>query len=306
MDTRKNFLLLPPRLRPGDTIGIAAPASPFDRSKFDEGVGILESMGFRTFVPDDLFKKEGYLAGPDFHRAGIVNRLFADPSIKAIACARGGFGSLRMLSSLDFRTILEKPKIFIGFSDITAVLSVLYTKCGLVTFHGPTVATLSDVTPETKRAMLLALTSEIPPEVRPQKGVTLRPGSALAPVMCGNLTTLCHLVGTPFEPCLKGHILILEDRGEASYRIDRMLTQMKIAGCFDGIAGLVLGSFESCGPINEIFEIVDNIFNEDSIPILAGFDVGHGRNNFTIPLGIHATLDAVNHSLTFHESPTAG
>lgn len=235
-----------------------------------------------------------------------MNRLFADSSIQAIACARGGFGSLRMLSLLDFQTIIEKPKIFIGFSDISAVLSALYTRCGLVTFHGPTVASLGDVTPETQEAMRLAITSELPPEIWLQNGITLRPGLASAPVLCGNLTTLCHLLGTPFEPSLKGHILVLEDRGEMGYRIDRMLTQMKIAGCFDGIAGLALGSFEACGPINEIFEIVDNIFDGYSIPILAGLDVGHGRSNLTIPLGIDATLDAVNHSLTFHESPTAG
>lgn len=306
MDTRKNLLLIPPRLHSGDTIGIAAPASPFDRNRFDQGVGVLESMGFRTFVPDDLFKKNGYLAGTDSHRADLVNRLFADSSIQAIACARGGFGSLRMLSLLDFQTIVEKPKIFIGFSDISAVLSALYTRCGLVTFHGPTVASLGDVTPETQEAMRLAITSELPPEIWLQNGITLRPGLASAPVLCGNLTTLCHLLGTPFEPSLKGHILVLEDRGEMGYRIDRMLTQMKIAGCFDGIAGLALGSFEACGPINEIFEIVDNIFDGYSIPILAGLDVGHGRSNLTIPLGIDATLDAVNHSLTFHESPTAG
>ncbi|HPA15583.1 MAG TPA: LD-carboxypeptidase [Desulfobacterales bacterium] len=306
MDTRKNLLLIPPRLHSGDTIGIAAPASPFDRNRFDQGVGVLESMGFRTFVPDDLFKKNGYLAGTDSHRADLVNRLFADSSIQAIACARGGFGSLRMLSLLDFQTIIEKPKIFIGFSDISAVLSALYTRCGLVTFHGPTVASLGDVTPETQEAMRLAITSELPPEIWLQNGITLRPGLASAPVLCGNLTTLCHLLGTPFEPSLKGHILVLEDRGEMGYRIDRMLTQMKIAGCFDGIAGLALGSFEACGPINEIFEIVDNIFDGYSIPILAGLDVGHGRSNLTIPLGIDATLDAVNHSLTFHESPTAG
>ncbi len=306
MDTRKNLLLIPPRLHSGDTIGIAAPASPFDRNRFDQGVGVLESMGFRTFVPDDLFKKNGYLAGTDSHRADLVNRLFADSSIQAIACARGGFGSLRMLSLLDFQTIIEKPKIFIGFSDISAVLSALYTRCGLVTFHGPTVASLGDVTAETQEAMRLAITSELPPEIWLQNGITLRPGLASAPVLCGNLTTLCHLLGTPFEPSLKGHILVLEDRGEMGYRIDRMLTQMKIAGCFDGIAGLALGSFEACGPINEIFEIVDNIFDGYSIPILAGLDVGHGRSNLTIPLGIDATLDAVNHSLTFHESPTAG
>jgi muramoyltetrapeptide carboxypeptidase len=115
---------------------------------------------------------------------------------------------------------------------------------------------------------------------------------------------LCHLIGTPFEPSFKGHILLLEDRGEASYSIDRMLTQMKIAGCFDGLAGLALGAFKDCVTKNDIFSIVDNIFNGYTLPILAGFDVGHGKSNITIPIGVQATLDADRHILSYHEPAT--
>ncbi len=304
MDVKKKKPLIPAGLTPGDTIGIVAPASPFDMEKFYSGINALESMGFRTFIPDDLFKKNGYLAGTDDHRANLMNGLFADRTIKGIVCARGGFGSIRILPLLDFETIRKNPKIFVGFSDISALLSVIYTKCGLVTFHGPMVTTLGDADKKTKESIFSTFSSNMKLEITLKSGVTIKSGSASGPVSGGNLTTLCHLIGTPFEPSFKGHILLLEDRGEASYRIDRMLTQMKIAGCFDGLVGLALGTFEDCGTKNDIFSIVDNIFNGYTLPILAGFDVGHGKSNITIPIGVQATLDADRHILSYHEPAT--
>jgi muramoyltetrapeptide carboxypeptidase len=304
MSVRENMQLVPNRVLPGDTIGIVAPAGPFDRKEFDSGVAVLKAMGFRIVVPDDIYMKNGYLAGTDIHRANIINTFFADRKIKAIICARGGFGSMRILSLLDFESIKKKPKIFIGFSDISAILSVLYMKCGFVTFHGPMVTNLGDASRKTREALLAAVSSDAMLAIRPKAGITIRRGLASGPIAGGNLTTLCHLVGTPFEPELKGHLLLLEDKGEPCYRIDRMLTHMKLAGCFDGLAGLVLGSFEDCGPVSEIVEIMDNFFKEDNIPILAGFEVGHGRNNITIPIGLNATVDTDRQLLSFHEPAT--
>ena len=304
MNIKKKTTLVPARLKPGDTIGIVAPAGPFDTEKFYRGLEVLEAMGFRTSFSDDLFIKKGYLAGSDNHRAELVNRFFADKKIKAIVCARGGFGSLRILPLLDYEAIQKNPKIFVGFSDISALLSALYTKCGLVTFHGPMVTTLGNATQKTRDDLFLAFTTEKNLTIKPRQGLTIKPGKASGPVAGGNLTTLCHLIGTPFEPSFKGHILFLEDKGEASYRIDRLLTQMKIAGCLKGLTGLVLGSFEDCGPINEIFRIVQNTFKGDTIPILAGFDAGHGNSNSTIPMGLEATLDADKHLLLFHAPAT--
>ena len=304
MNIKKKTTLVPARLKPGDTIGIVAPAGPFDTEKFYRGLEVLEAMGFQTSFSDDLFIKKGYLAGSDTHRAELVNRFFADKKIKAIVCARGGFGSLRILPLLDYEAIQKNPKIFVGFSDISALLSALYTKCGLVTFHGPMVTTLGNATQKTRDDLFLAFTAEKNLTIKPRQGVTIKPGKASGPVAGGNLTTLCHLIGTPFEPNFKGHILFLEDQGEASYRIDRLLTQMKIAGCLKGLTGLVLGSFEDCGPINEIFRIVQNTFKGDTIPILAGFDAGHGNSNSTIPMGLEATLDADKHLLLFHAPAT--
>ena len=292
---------MPERLRPGDRIGIIAPASPFDGGPFEQGVTVLESLGFDVFVSRDLFMKDGYLAGPDMHRADLVNRLFSDETIDGIFCARGGFGSMRMLEHLDFASIRENPKVLVGFSDVTALLSALYTSCRLVTFHGPVVTLLGGASRETIDALYAAVTFEGDPWIVMEDGVTVSPGSATGPVTGGNLTTLCHLIGTPFQPSYKGHLLFLEDRGEASYRIDRMLTQMKLAGCFNEVAGLFLGSFEECGSISDIIAIVRDIFSSNPIPIVAGFNIGHGTNHQTIPLGLPAILDADKQSLLYLE-----
>lgn len=290
---------------PGDTVGIVAPAGPFDPEKFAKGTTILESMGFRTFFDERIFREDGFLAGTDLERADQVNRLFVDPDIQAIVCARGGYGSMRILPFLDFKVIQKHPKIFMGFSDITALLSVLHDRCGLVTFHGPVVTTLANAAEETIAAMKTALISKTVLELTPEKDIVLKKGKASGLVAGGNLTTLCHLVGTPYAPSFKGKVLFLEDVGEMPYRIDRMLTQMKLAGCFIGITGLILGTFKDCGHMDEIVEIFDNIFKDADVPILAGFNIGHGTQNLTLPMGLGAMLDADKKRLLFHEPATA-
>jgi muramoyltetrapeptide carboxypeptidase len=291
MQGQEKKITKPFPLKPGDTIGIVAPAGPFDMEKFMKGKTVLETMGFRIFYNENIFQQHGFLAGTDIGRADQVNRLFADSSVQAIVCARGGYGSMRILPLLDFKTIQTHPKIFLGFSDISALLAVLYDRCGLVTFHGPMVTTLANATEKTIMAMKAALTSNAPLELIPEHGKVIKPGVRSGVLAGGNLTTLCHLVGTPYAPNFKGKILLLEDVGEMTYRIDRMLTQMKSAGCFNAIAGLILGAFNKCGQLNEIAEIFDNIFHDMDIPILAGFDIGHGEHNLTVPMGLGATLD---------------
>ena len=304
MNNKEKIPLLPPRLTRGDTIGIVAPASPFDVDTFYQGITVLESMGFHLLIPDDLFLKKRYLAGTDAQRAYLVNSLFSDKKTDAIFCARGGFGTLKILSLLDFKLIRKNPKIFVGFSDISAMLSVLYTKCGLVCFHGPTVTTLANASNVTKNSMFLTMTSAYNPEIKPKEGVTIKPGKTSGSIVGGNLTTLCHLVGTPYMPSYNGQILIIEEKGEAVYRIDRMLSQMKLAGCFHGINGLVIGSFEDCGKLDEIYEVIEETFSHTDIPVLAGFEIGHGKTNITVPIGVRATLDADRQRLIFHEPAT--
>lgn len=303
MKAKKLKPLIPPRLRQGDTIGVVAPASHFDLKKFNRGIAVLESMGFNISIPEMLFDKNKYFAGSDFKRAEMVNRYFADPTIKAIICARGGYGSIRTLSLLDYKIIQKNPKIFVGFSDISALLSTLYLKCRLVTFHGPTVTTIGNSDNKTKDSLLSIITSDEKPKIAIKGGTTIYPGSSSGPVLGGNLRTLCHLLGTPFQPDFQECILFLEDRGEVPYRIDRMLSQMKLAGCFNGLAGLILGTFEDCGR-DDIIRLAIDIFKDDKIPILAGLEVGHGKRNLVVPTGLHATIHTDKKLLTFHEPAT--
>jgi len=306
MNIESKPLTIPPRLKVGDTIGIVAPAGPFDRDKFDLGIQILKRMGFEVFIPERLFESKGYLAGPDLHRAALVNQLFADASINAIMCARGGYGSMRLLPLLDYDIIENNPKVFLGFSDVSAILAVLLSRCGLVGFHGPMVTTLADLPEKTLQSLSHAISSDDTLKIKLSNGVTVKPGSVSGPVWGGNLTTLCHLVGTPFEPSFKNKIVFLEDLGEAPYRVDRMLAHMKLAGCFEGVAGLILGSFNECGSMHEICAIVADIFDDCQIPVLAGLDAGHGTNNLTLPLGIKAALDADRHLLAYQQPATIG
>ena len=295
----------PARLKPGARIGIVAPAGPYDDETFGRGVRVLEKMGFEVFVPPQLLEAKGYLAGSDRRRAQFVNELFADKSIDAVMCARGGYGSIRILPLLDYPTLADNPKVFIGFSDITVLLNVLNNRCGMATFHGPVVTSLADSSDESRIALLQAVSSDTGCEVKVPGGTAVKGGSGTGAVCGGNLTTLCHLVGTPYVPSFTNKILFLEDRAEAPYRIDRMLVHMKLAGCFENLAGIVLGSFEDCGSMESILNIVSEIFAPYPIPILAGFDAGHGKNNITIPVGVEATLDADRHILSYRQAATA-
>ncbi|MDY6988571.1 MAG: LD-carboxypeptidase [Thermodesulfobacteriota bacterium] len=294
-------LIKPSSLRPGDTIGIAAPGSPFDQEAFEAGVGVLETMGFTVKIPDNLFKRQGYLAGSDAERAALLMDLFGDETVRAIFCARGGFGSMRLLPLLDLEKIRRQPKVVVGFSDVTALLLTLYRKCGLLTFHGPMVSTLGKGSERTSSALMAAISTDSPLVLTPFRPVVLHPGQASGPVIGGNLTTLSHLLGTPFEPVLKGHLLFLEDRGEALYRIDRMLSQLHLGGRLDDVAGVILGSFEGCGPLGEVYDMVKRVFQKRAVPVLAGFDIGHGTDNMTLPLGLYADMDTKEGRLRFLE-----
>ncbi len=296
----KKHIKTPFCLVPGDTISVLAPASPFDRDKFNRGLVILKTMGFKIEIPPGLFSSKGYLAGDDHHRAEHLNNAFKSPEIKAIICARGGFGSIRILDKIDYDAISKNPKIFIGFSDISSLLTAIYERSGLVTFHGPTVTSLADADKETISSLFSILTSQKVFSICEPSAISIKPGLAKGPVMGGNLTTLCHLVGTPFEPEFGGHILFLEDLAEAPYRIDRMLTQMKMARCFDGLSGMILGSFSKCGGMSDVIEIFEDCFAGFDFPILAGVKVGHEITNIPLPIGLEATLNSDEKYLCYH------
>ena len=293
------ILRKPRRLGTGAVIGIAAPASPFDRETFDRGVRVLHEMGFATVIPEEIMAADRYLAGPDAQRAVLLQRLFEDDRIEAVICARGGYGCLRVLPLLDYERIAAHPKIFVGFSDVTALLSAITQRCGFAVLHGPVVTSLADGVESTRESLLAAISTDTTAMLRPAGAVTVRPGRARGVVAGGNLTTLCHLIGTPFQPSFRGRIVFMEDRGEAPYRIDRMLTQLKLAGCLEGVRGLALGNFTDCGSYEEVLGVFGERFADADIPILAGLPVGHAEPNLTLPFGIRAVLDADGQTLSF-------
>jgi muramoyltetrapeptide carboxypeptidase len=286
-------------LQKGDCIGIVAPGSPFDKVKFSKGVSVIEKMGFHPVFNQKIFLANGYLAGPDIHRAEMINNAFIDDQIKAVWCARGGYGAIRVLDHLDYESICSHPKIFIGCSDMSSILNTMYSKCNMVSFHGPMIESLGTADDLTIKSLYEALCVNQRLTVLPQKSIIITPGKSSGKVAGGNLTTLCHLIGTPFQPDFSGCILLIEDTGEAPYRIDRMLSQMKMAGCFKDLSGMILGSFEKCGEFDQIYHIVVDIFSDMEFPILAGFDIGHGLPNLTIPFGVEALLDTDVGALTY-------
>jgi muramoyltetrapeptide carboxypeptidase len=261
-------------------------------------------MGFTVALARGAYDRSGYLAGSDENRANQILRFFTDPEVAGMICARGGYGSLRLLSLIDFERVRRHPKVFVGFSDATVLLSAFYQRSGLVCFHGPMVTTLGREAGPSAEALEAAVVGGRQLRISCADGETIRAGTATGPVCGGNLTVLCHLLGTPFAPTFGGHILFLEDVGEAPYRIDRMLTHMRLAGVLQGVRGVVLGDFENCGTPGEVHRIVDQAFAGERVPILAGLSAGHGKTNLTLPIGPTATLDADRRVLAYQEEAT--
>jgi muramoyltetrapeptide carboxypeptidase len=281
------------RLKQGDTLGICAPSGRFDAQAMDKGINVLKSMGFNIFVPQDIFKQKRYLAGDDALRADVINRLFSDSEIKAIICARGGYGALRVLSRLDWNIIKQNPKPFIGYSDITALLTAIVNETGVPVIHGPNVVSLASADKDTLNSFFQALTGGQTSLSVPE-GRVIRSGRAEGLLTGGNLATLSHLIGTGFQADFKNVILFFEDIGEPLYKIDRMLTQMKLAGLFDNVRGVISGSFQNCADYADIEELVEEIFDEYQIPVLSGLSAGHGKSNLSLVFGEIVRLDAVN------------
>lgn len=288
----------------GDKIGVTAPAGMVNIDEFHQGVDILNTLGFEVVIPEDLFSPSSFLAGSDGHRAHIFNRIFETEEIKAVFCARGGFGAMRILPLIDFRLIRKNPKMVIGFSDITALLVNIYRKSGIWTYHGPVVTTLTEATEAAITALKNALTEGASYQTRVDKLRALFPGRVEGPLIGGNLATLCHLTGTPYAPSYDGHILFIEDIGEPLYKIDRMLSQMELAGCFKRVRGLALGSFEHCGDPQPIYDLIHEKFEKYGVPVVSGLPLGHIPENITIPIGAFSILDADNGSMTIHPSIT--
>jgi len=284
-------LIRPPAIKPGDLIGVAAPAGPFEPERFSAGLERLEALGFKLRVPDQIFDRDGYLAGSDQRRAETLIALLTDPEVKAVMAARGGYGSMRLLERLPLETLRKQPKILIGFSDLTALLLGLHRAAGLVTFHGPVVTSLAEADQAAIDHLKRLLTGQRVFPLGLEETRVIVPGRVEGPLLGGNLTLLVHLLATPWLPDLDGAILLIEDVGEALYRLDRMLTALKLSGVLSKCAGIIVGRLENCGPAEEIENLLDRTLADFPGPVLADFPAGHGPGNLALPLGPKAVLD---------------
>ncbi len=292
--------LLPQSLVKGDTIGLVAPAGPIgDIDRFHSGIRLIEEFGFQVKFERDIERRKEYLAGSDQHRLKEFHDLWADNEVKAILAVRGGYGSLRMVSSLDMDLIRQHPKMLIGFSDICVLLTAFLKQTNLVGFHGPMVTTLPGCNRSSIQAFFNAITGRAADRIKPTELEILSPGQAEGRLFGGNLTTLVHLLGTPYELSWDNSILFLEDVNEAPYRIDRILTHLKEAGKLEKINGIILGKFQDCGDEGIIWNRILELMGENKIPIWSNFPSGHCENNQILPLGIPVQMDSANGTLLF-------
>lgn len=283
----------PVLLKQGDTIGVCAPSSQFNIKEFEYGVKLLKSLGFKVKVPEEIFNKRRYLAGSDKLRADVVNSLFADKNVNAIICARGGFGAMKILSFLDWDMISKNTKPFIGFSDVTSILLCLMQKTFSPVIHGPNLTSFVSIDEESVRSFYETITCQFK-DIKLFKKDIIKKGSNKGILKGGNLSTISHLCGTKFEPEFGNAVLFLEDINEPAYKIDRMLTQMKMADMFEKLQAVVLGSFKGCDDKEYIKEIFCEIFEEKDIPIIKGLNSGHTKKNFSLYMGLEVAIDTYN------------
>ena len=286
-------------LRPGDPVAVIAPAGPFDRESFEAGLAIVAAR-YSAQYDSEIFQRQRYLAGSDSRRLAELNRALTDPAIRAVFCARGGYGTMRLLQRLDAE---GAAKPVVGFSDITA-LHQWQQSHGFVSIHGPVLTQLGRLGRATSERLFSLLESHSP--AAPLSGTTtFVNGTAEGPLLGGNLSVFTRLLGTPFMPNLEGAVLMLEDVGERPYRLDRMWTHLELAGVFRKISGIVLGSFTHCEERNEAYssqDVLRELAVATGLPCSAGFPIGHGDVNEPVALGVRVRLDANANRLTFLEA----
>ena len=302
-------LLRAPRLRPGDTIALINPSGAvYERQPYEIATESLRALGFKVREAPNLRARYGHFAGTDAQRAADVNAMFADPGVHGILAMTGGSGGNRILPLIDYAAIRRTPKFLGGYSDLTALINAVQVQTGLVTFHCPMGSSewnefsISWLRGAVVEARLLTLSN---PQDRDDNIVsttgrisTLRGGLARGPLVGGNLAVLTAMSGSPYYPRFDGAILFLEDINEYIYRVDRMLSTLKLSGALDRVAGVVLGGFTHCGPGDGNFgtltldEVFDDYFKPLDVPVFSGALFGHIQRKFTLPVGLQVELDA--------------
>ena len=319
--TNARQLIKPKALRAGDTVGVIAPGTAVpdpDRLALVEPT--LKFFGLRMKLGRYVAHGSGYVSRSINERLDDLHAMFRDPEVQAVFCIRGGYGSMQLLDRIDYDLIRHNPKVFVGYSDITALHLAINRHAGLVTFHGPIV--LSSFTDYTQQSFRQALFSTQPagkltnpPErnqLRPAHPLrTIRSGTASGQLVGGNLSLITALMGTPYEIETRGRILFLEDTGEEPYRIDRMLTQLRLAGKLSEAAAIVFGECSDCAPRDyqpsfawdsSLGEVLDNILGTARGPVFTGLTIGHTADQLTLPLGAQATLNADEQTLELKEA----
>jgi muramoyltetrapeptide carboxypeptidase len=297
----------PARLKPGGRIGVLAPAGCVDKGPLATGVKALVAQGFEVELGAHVLAQNGYLAGAAEARAKDLMEFFCRKDIDAVFCARGGFGSMQMLPYLSSE-LGKHPKIFAGYSDITILLNWLRQFCGMVTFHAPMVAMdFARGLSEFSNSHLWNLLGGQTTAWRFDLGETVRPGKTQAEMMGGCLSLLVTTLGTPYEIDTRGKILFIEDVGEKPYRIERLLTHLKMAGKLDHVSGVLFGDFTNCeGEGARGFkQVIDDLFHDAPYPVATGMKAGHGQENLALPFGVPMKLDGNTATLELLESPVA-
>ncbi|WP_433238490.1 S66 peptidase family protein [Streptosporangium sp. CA-135522] len=290
-------VIVPPPIRPGDTVAVVTPCGPPDPVRLVRGVRVLEELGLKVVTGAHVRERERYLAGSDAGRAADLQEAWCDPAVSAVICARGGYGATRILDLLDWDAMRAAgPKTLVGSSDVTALHRAFAVELGVASWFGPmpACATISDPggpEPRTFAGFTQALSGVQAPVAGDRVIVA---GEVVAPLTGGNLSLLAALCGTPYQLRARGQIVLLEDVAEEPYRIDRMLTQLLQSGSLEGVAGFVLGSWENCG---DPYPTLEERLVPFGVPVIAGLPVGHGSPQFSVQLGALGAIDAQSCSL---------
>lgn len=312
----RTHTLKPAALKPGDKIGIISPASPMSSERLELGMKYLNQKGYETSLGKHVRDMRGYLAGTDEDRLKDIHSFFSDQSVKAIFSSRGGYGTSRLIDSLDYDLVKSNPKILMGYSDLTAIQLAIWQRTGLITFSGPMVAVemgqgIDDITENIMWSTLNtgrydAWLSSFPGESLK----IINHGIAKGPLLGGCLSVVMNIIGTEYQPNFDDAILVLEDIGEEPYRIDRYLSQLRLAGILDQISGVIIAQFLDCDaepgkPSLTIEEVILDYFSSRSIPVVSGLKYGHLPQKYTLPLGATLEIDTAIPSFRFPDSVVA-
>jgi muramoyltetrapeptide carboxypeptidase len=262
-------------------------------------IALLTDWGLTVVPSPDLYARSGFLAGPDELRLAAVNAALADPAVRGVVCARGGYGVQRIVDGIDIDAVCRDPKLIVGFSDITALHLALWRRARLATLHGPVATQLTEgFAAESVASLRSAIGNDRPVVVsadpRSETGALRIPGEPVTGALLGgNLCLVAGSVGTPDQPDLRGAILLLEEVDEPPYKVDRMLVQLRRSGVLDGVAGIAVGQFTRCvddWPMSTV-DVLADCLGDLGVPVLGGLPIGHGPGALTVPLGVPATLD---------------